>query len=233
MSINSPTVPPTTLLTTPIVGMEVIQRSAFYVLFEGLNNALNELSAYWASFDLEFDTVTGRSTSPTLLESVPPENFHEGHKPSLVSSEPSNYPNVAVFVSRADPSGYGSDESDSWTETVDIETMIKGDDEDTTNRRVQRMCEAVVLCIRRNPTLGMTIQGLEETPSVEITELYAVRVPSQGGAYQGQYDQGARFLWQGAGISFRVLKDSALPSSGPSTFAEASQINHSQYIDQG
>lgn len=232
--------PSFTLLETSLVGLEDIQRAAFLVFWEGINNALIEIAAYWEPRDQALDAIRGTAIAPTPLEEIENENFHEGHKPSLVKGSPESYPNIAVFGMQADPSAEDSryDQIDSWIAQILVEVMVKGTDEITTNRRIQRNVEAAVLCIRRNPNLGGAVYGLNTRPSIVISDLFAVRSPSQGGAYKNQADAegnrtGARYLWQGAQIRFRVQKDSAPPASGPESFDGASQVDYSQYIDQG
>src|SRR5438309_7529424 len=129
---------------------------------------------------------------------------------------------------QADPSpeDLRFDQIDSWIDQLLIEVMVKGTDETTTNRRIQRAVEAAVLCIRRNPNMGGATYGLNTRPSIVISDIFAVRSPSQGGAYQNQPDQsgsrtGARYIWQGAQIRFRIQKDSVTPASGSETFVGA------------
>jgi hypothetical protein len=225
-----------TLLQTPVVGLEDFQRSAFYVFFEGMNNALSEIADYWLPRDQIFDQRTNSLFAPTILEPVPPENFHEGHKPSLINGSPENYPNLSVFATQANPSpqDQGLDLEDSWIETLIVEVMVKGDSEELTNRRIQRTTEAAVMCIRRNMGLGGATDGYVAAPAVIISDLFAMRSTSQGGAYPGQAISGARYLWQGSQITFRVQREQAQqPVSGLSTFAEASQVDYSANIDQG
>lgn len=239
MSINTPTSIPFGLEATPIVGLEDVQRAAFYVFFEGLNTALDQVAAYWLPRDEEFDTRVGTTLAPIELEPIPNSNFHEGHKPSLVLSGPDAFPNIAIFATRADPGPENDrfDQIDQWSDSLLIEMMVKALDEDTVNRRVQRMAEAVVMCIRRNPTLGGAVTGITTAPSLNISDVFAVRSPGQGGAYQGQGNPGqtpgGRYIWQGATVQFRVPKDSVLPSDGSNTFATSSDVDYSQYIDQG
>jgi hypothetical protein len=217
------------LLDTPTVGLEDLQRAAFYVFYEGMNNAINQIAEYWNPRDVQFDEVTGRTTAPTSIEPIPPGNFHEGHKPSLISANPDSYPNLAVFALRADPSNESGsfDQMDSFSDLLMVEILVKGEDEDTTNRRIQRTGEAVVLCLRRNPQFGGAVTGLESAPQLMISDLFALRSPSQSGGY------GDRYVWQGAQITFRIRKDSVSPSSGPGTFSQASQTDYSKFIDQG
>jgi hypothetical protein len=234
-----------TLIKTSLVGLEDVQRAAFYVFFEGMNNALDEIENYWTERDVIFDQMTGKDISPSLLERITPENFHEGHKPSLINGNPDRYPNVAVFATQAGPSpqDQGLDHEDSWLDTLIVEVMVKapalnlndmsGDNEVLCNRRIQRTTEAAVLCLRRNPSLGGAMDGYTAAPQIIISDLFAMRSPSQGGAYSGEIPAGSRYVWQGSQITFRIQKESTPPSSGPGTFAEASQVDYSANIDQG
>jgi hypothetical protein len=225
-----------TLLETSVVGLEDFQRAAFYVFFEGMNNALAVIEAYWQPRDQTFNDRTGRDIPPTTLEPFPNDNFHEGHRPSLVNGTPENYPNLTVFATQAVPSPFdqGLDVEDSWIETLLVEVMVKGSNEEETNRRIQRATEAAVMCIRRNMGLGGATDGYTAAPSVVISDLFAVRSISQGGAYPGEKGSGARYLWQGSQITFRVQKESVQqPSDGSDTFAKASTVDYSAQIDQG
>ena len=223
------------LISTPVIGLADLQRAAFFVFVEGMENALEEIAAYWLPRDQHYDLMMGTTLAPTILESIPVSNFHEGHKPSLINGMPDNYPNLAVFATQANPSpqDQGLDQEDSLIDTLLVEVMVKGNAEDETNRRVQRTVEAAVMCLRRNSTLGGAIDGYVAAPNVIISDLFAVRNVSQGGAYPGEGGTGGRYLWQGAQITFRLQKESVIPSSGPGTFAGASQVDYSANIDQG
>lgn len=215
-----------TLLNTPVIGLEDVQRAAFYVFFANMNNVLEEIADYWKDRDERFDEVTGRTTSPTTLETIPDGNFHEGHKPSLIQSDPSGYPNLAVFAMRAEPSpeSQSFDQMDAWLNQILVEIMVKASDEDTVNRRVQRMTEAVVICLRQNQTLGGAITGLENSPSVTISDVFALPSDTANGGY------GDRLLWQGAAIQWQIRKDAVTPPPGGSIFSNASKTDYSQFV---
>jgi hypothetical protein len=236
MSVNtSDFVDQVTLLDTPLVGLEDIQRAAFYVFFEGMNRALDQIQAYWAQKDQIFSGRTGIELPETTLEQIPPTNFHEGHKPSLVKGDPEDYPNLAVFATQATPSAESDrfDQMDSWFDSILVEIMVKATDEETVNRRCHRTAEAVVLCLRRNINLGGAVTGIVAAPSISLGDVFAVRSTSEGGGYQGQAGSGGRYIWQGASVQFRVQKDSVLPSGGADVFASASRVDYGQNIDQG
>lgn len=219
----------TTLIETPVVGLEDLQRAAFYVFFENFNATLQAVSDYWTQRDLDFDTHTGRTTAPTVLEQIKNDNFHEGHKPSLIRSPPEGYPNLSVMALRADPSSETDrfDQMDSWSDSLMIEILVKATDEDAVNRRIQRTTEAAMICLRRNPTLGSSVYGLENTPTVMISDVFALKSDAGSGGY------GERFIWQGSQISWRVRKDSTSPGPNASIFQHSASTDYSQFIDQG
>lgn len=223
-----------TLLKTPTVGLEDLQRTVFYMFVGGMNNALDAVSEYWEPRDQLYDEKMGTHYAPTTLEWIPCDNFHEGHKPSLVNGLPEIYPNLSVFAMQATPAAEDPalDEYNAWLDNLLVEIMVKGLEEVETNRRVQRTAEAAVLCLRRNLNLGGATHGIVEAPSVVISDLFAVRSISQGGAYPGEAASGGRYVWQGAQINFRVQKDAVLPR-GSEPFADSSQVDYSKYIDQG
>jgi hypothetical protein len=226
---------PFTLLETPTVGLEDLQRTAFYIFVGGMNNAIDQIAEYWRPRDELLDEKMGSHYAPTKLEYIPCENFHEGHKPSLVNGVPENYPNLAVFAMSASPAGESAafDELEAWMDTLLVEVMVKGLEEVETNRRIQRTVEAVVLCLRRNLNFGGAIYGVPDAPDVVISELFAVRNISQGGAYPGEARSGGRYVWQGAQVTFRIQKDAVRPPVGRDTFAGSSQVDYSNFIDQG
>jgi hypothetical protein len=224
----------TTLVTTPVAGLEEIQRAAFYVFFESFNDVLAEVAGYWATRDTDFDRVTGRSLAPTELEPIPNDNFHEGHKPSLIRSLPDNYPNLAVFAMRASPSSEDAsfDQISSWSDSILVEIMVKAneEDEEIVNRRCQRTAEAAMISLSLNPTLGGAVTGLETNPTVNVSDVFAVTTDTKVPA-SGSY--GERFIWQGASIQYTIRKDSERPGPLGAIFSRASQTDYSQFIDQG
>jgi hypothetical protein len=227
----------TTLITTPVVGLEDIQRAAFYAFFENFNTVLAEVEASWIDKDQIFNQRTGRNIAPITLEQIPSDNFHEGHKPSLIQNGPDGYPNLAVFAMRADPSAETDsfDQIDSWSDSLLVEIMVKAEadeenpglGEEIVNRRIQRTTEAAMICLRHNPTLGGAVTGLENTPTVIVSDVFAMKAtPSEGG-------YGKRYIWQGSAIQARIRKDSVSPPPIGGIFSGASQTNYSQFIDQG
>jgi len=79
-----------TLTSSPIIGLEQIQRQAFFVLFDGLNDAISQIQAIMDDSDQEFATRTGRTYTELEIEQIADSEFYEGHRPSLITSPVEN-----------------------------------------------------------------------------------------------------------------------------------------------
>ena len=141
------------------------------------------------------------------MERIPPERMYLGHVPSLITADINLYPNISVmpFISR--PGGDQSiDLYHGNVATVFIEILAKAGPypandespavgEDLVNRRTQRITDAVVAVLNRNPTLNGLVARIPTPPSVEISDVF--------GKHQ-ERDRGPRYWWQGSRIEHRV-----------------------------
>jgi len=194
----------TLILKNPTLGLEEVQRAAFYILFERLNDAIGLVESYWTPLDEERSIRTGIPIPATTLERVLPGNFHEGHRPSLLRAPIEAYPNVAVMAFRATP-GPGSDlfdHVDVYRDQLWIEMMVKSQiDEVETNRRAQRMAAAVNTCMIQNQSLEGIVSGLETGPTAVVSDLF---VRKERTSY------GAEWYWQGARLEYSVRKETVV-----------------------
>jgi hypothetical protein len=199
----------TSVIGLPIFGLEPIQRAAFYQLFQGLNGALAQMALFMDHSDQEIATLTGRDYLPTVLE---PENFYEGHRPSLINAPIGNYPNCSVMANQATPAALDLvDQADAYRCNLFVEVMAKttngeesGYSEDSVNRRVQRMAEAVNLTLMADQSLGGVVTAFDGPPIVIVGDVF---VRKEKTSY------GAEWLWQGARLEYAVRKDALRPSS--------------------
>ena len=90
-----------TLTSSPIIGLEQVQRQAFYVLFENLNDAIVQIQTAMENSDQEFATKTGRTYVELEIEPIADSEFYEGHRHSLITSPVENYPICSVLCSSA------------------------------------------------------------------------------------------------------------------------------------
>lgn len=213
-----------TLITTPLVGLEQIQREAFIVLFEGLNGTIAEIESAMHESDEAIATLTEQPYAETLIERIANENFYEGHIPSLIKAPVDRYPNCAVMAVRATP-GAGSDQLDQLTayrDQIFVEIMAKSAmSEVEVNRRVRRTAEAVNVCMMRNQTLNGIVHGFDSAPIVNISDVFTRKERTSYGPH---------WYWQGARLEYAVRKEAVHPSSSPGSIFRADQ---SQYdIDQ-
>lgn len=198
-----------TLVDTVSVGLEQIQRAAFMQLFAKLNACLGTVQAAWETSDERFAQVTGREYVPTLLESVEPENFHDGSRPSLIGAPIEKYPNVSVMCYRGTPAP-GTDQwdhQDIYRTNLVIETMVKAgpeEGEEVCNRRAHRMVEAAHFALVSDKTLGGVISGFDGTPTTSVSELFTRKERSHVGPH---------WFWQGGRLEFAVRKEAVSVSN--------------------
>lgn len=196
------------------IGLEEVQRAAYFQLFENLNEAVTEIETTWAVSDEDFATRTGTDYVPTTLEPIDPANFYEGHRPSLIRAPIENYPNVSVSATRATP-GINTDmfdHQDLYRNVIWVEIMVKASNEEEVNRRIMRTADAANSVMLSDPTLGGTIHGFDASPSLIISDVFTRKERS---AY------GAEWLWQGARLEYAVRKEAVRPSTSTGSFFRA------------
>ena len=205
------------LLIDKGLGLERIQREAFLVLFNNLNQEIAILESAWTTLDNELAVATGRDFDPITLERVEDFNFHMGHRPSLIEAPIQRYPNVSVMAYQVRPEGVN--QIDQMAQSLDrlfIEVMVKSpqyatsteeandgqvEAERIVNARVQRLTDAVNNVIQNKRTLNGTVQDIIGIPSVIISDVF----PRASHTSYGQ-----PWLWQGSRLEYEVSKLSHL-----------------------
>lgn len=219
-----------TLALTPTFGLAEIQRASLRVLFATVNDVIDEMNAAKTQEDIAFETFLGRpDPKGTLVEHIAPENFHEGHRPSLIKAPVENYPNLCCWTVRAVPTGESSssDHSDIFSVLLFIEMMVRAtaqEDEEDVNRRISRTAEAAHIALGRDPYMGGLISGMTAPPTLNLSDVFVRRE---------QTSFGPQWYWQGARLEYAVRKDAVQPSSTPgSIFAPRSSLFEGLDIDQ-
>lgn len=198
-----------TLTSSPIIGLEQIQREAFYVLFQNLNNSITQVQAAMVDSDEEFATKTGRDYVELEIEPIADSEFYEGHRPSLITSPVENYPNCSVWCASAqmsDTSEY-MDHTDIFINELLVEVMVKAapdEDESIVNRRAIRTAEAAHFCLMNDQTLGGVVTAFADLPTVNLSEVFK-RQDSTG--------YGQEYYWQAARLDYTILKEANKPSN--------------------
>jgi len=210
------------LVREPILGLEQIQRAMLAQLARTVNPALEQIQAWMGPSDEQIAAVVGQEYEPTLLEPILPQNFVEGHRPSLIDAPITNYPNLAVWAVRASatPESEVFDQLSVNSILVYIEVMVKSiASEEEVNRRLQRTVEAINIAAMSDTTLGGVVTGFDGDPLVELADLFTRKERT---AY------GPEWFWQGARLEYAVRKEAVIPSSSAGSFFRTAQFD----IDQ-
>ncbi len=200
------------LVDTVTEGREQIQRVALIILSRELNSALERVAEAWEQSDADWAAMREVDYVPTVLESVEAANFHDGHRPSLITAPIDQYPNVAVMVSRStvSPESAQYDHQEDYRVPLVVEVMVKvspaevlaspDGGEEICNRRAQRMVEAVHAVLTANPTLGGMVSGFATVPTGITTQLFVRKEKAH---------HGPNWLWQGGRIECVYRKESS------------------------
>ena len=199
-----------TIMTNALIGAEQVQRAAFLQLFQNLNPALVEMEDFMVTSDQAFSQITDRPYVATELEPVDPDNFHEGHTPSLIKAPIGEYPNCCVWVTRAAPAP-GMEQYDhqtGWLDNLTVECMVKSEtSEAEVDRRIKRMAEAVNVALTSDPTLGGVVYELQTPPTVIWGDVFTRKERT---AY------GPHWFWQGVRMEYPVRKEATMPTASGS-----------------
>jgi small nuclear ribonucleoprotein (snRNP)-like protein len=194
------------------IGLEEVQRAALVRLFRHLNTAITERQTLKEAEDEAMADFLGREYVPVELETIEPENFYEGHRPSLIRAPITAYPNCAVWAVRATPhpESARSDHTDIYNVLLFVEVMCKSiDSEDIVNKRIVRTAEAVGAVMSDDETLGGVVTGFSNTVSPSLSDVFTRKEKTTFGAV---------WFWQGARLEYVVRKDAIryLPSGSSS-----------------
>jgi len=191
------------------LSMELVQRQALVVLFDGLNNMISSMNSTWATEDDALMTALGRGNASWTVEPIANENFYPGTIPSLINAPIEKYPNVCVVCYTADPKYSSDDTGENYTHVMAVEIMVKSGTFDSNapltdgiffeqevNSRIHKTLDAAHLTLLANRNLSNTIPDLP-APRVTVGDLF-VRREQQG--------QGSRWYWQGGSLIYDLDK---------------------------
>lgn len=183
-------------------GLEYIERQVKIILFQQLNAELDAQEELWYELDKEYVQITGNELGKTTLEHIPDENFYSGHRPSLLTSGPEGFPNIAVMCYTGVPI-YETDQTQSWVVDIDIEIMVRSfEGEEEVNRRIKRTVEAVNQVMMRNDSLNGCSLGFNGDPDVLIVDTYK---------QNSELSHGEDWWWTAARIGYNINRHSKLP----------------------
>ncbi len=193
------------------LSLELVQRNALVVLFDGLNDMITAMNATWSAEDDALMAALGRGNADWTVEQIANENFYPGTIPSLINAPIGKYPNVCAVCYTGNPPDSTDDQGELYTHALAIEIMVKSgtfdppggsdltlglDQEQEVNSRIHKTLDAAHLTLLANKTLNNTIPALPP-PVVTVGDLF-VRRESNG--------QGARWYWQGGSLIYNLSK---------------------------
>ncbi len=185
---------------TTRLGTEAIQRAAVVVLFDHLNDKINEMNGQWAIEDDEFWAALNRGNEEWFVENIDDKNFYAGTIPSLITAPIDKYPNIAAICYIANPPNSRDDTGELYNDLLAIEVMVKSiNSEEEVNSRIQKTLDAIHLTFtdsRENRTLNNTISGLN-APRQTIGDVF-IRRENTG--------VGDKWFWQGGTLESTIQK---------------------------
>jgi len=112
------------------------------------------------------------------IDNIWPQNFFIGARPSLIGSSVDFWPSITTRAATARASSEQFDHFDVFDVQLDVEVLCKAgpipqdrlhdqlgiDAEGEVNRQIQRLCAAVHMCIRLDPSLGAAIEPIQRPP---------------------------------------------------------------------
>lgn len=196
--------------TDSTTGLERLGREVILILADQLNQEIVNQQAYWDVLDQELATTLGKNYAVTTIEPIPNDHLHLGHVPSLIDSQITDFPNVAVMAYQSNRGGdQALDQYHGLTDSIFIEVLCKAgpypeDDqvayfegEEMVNRRTQRTTDAVVSVINSNRTLNGLVNAIADPPSVTIYDVFNRHL---------NRDRGPLYFWQGSRMVFTVQR---------------------------
>lgn len=182
-----------------------IGRAMLTILFQQLNDKLDEMEADWNAEDEEFWTAINKGIPDWNMEPVADGNFHEGASPPYINAPIENFPSVYVFCHQGTPTGSSDDTGELYAFTVDVELMASSgpftgeyNEElaEQASMRLGRLQEGVNLVILENRRLGGIVTDIN-APAMSKGQIFPKR---------GAGGKGPSFYWQGGVIRYVVHK---------------------------
>lgn len=207
------------------IGAEDLQWLVFKTLFRDLNAAIEEEETRGHTIDDYFNQLTGRTYKRVKLDRIRPENFHSGHRPSLIEAPPSEWPAIAVMAFNSIGGGFaGTDRSDENIITLSVECIahagpfdvnsngivVTSDDKDPeeeVDRKIKRTTEAIHTVIARNRDLDGNFAPTDSPPNIVWGDVFIRDAEVGNGEFGRYYWQGVRLQYTYHSSSFFDILD--------------------------
>lgn len=178
---------------------EDIQREALLILYDNLNDKIDELEEQWAYKDEDLYTRMDKVAPDWSVEHIPSDNFLPGTLAPLMKRPITEYPNIATIAYIARPTPDSNDNGNMYYITLAIECMVKSEkSEQEVNSRIKKTMEAVHLTFFDswdNRTLNHLVHELP-APQETTGDVFKVEDRSTG----------VSWFWQGGSLEYLVSK---------------------------
>lgn len=167
--------------------VELVQRAAKAQIIAYLPELISQSQEIWEHRDKEIEEFLGESRPKIIIPQVPKENIISGVESfSILESKPEMWPSIFIYSQDTTPYMTQPDQYDESNLITNIEVMclqgpIKTEDihnregfeaMQVLNSKLQRLSDAVYMCIQKDKTLCGTV-GQFEKPSKSTTSLPA------------------------------------------------------------
>jgi len=178
---------------------EDIQREALLILFDHLNDKIDELEQEWEAKDEDLYSRMDKVAPGFSVEHIPSDNFLPGVLAPLMSRPIEEYPNVATIAYIARPTSDPNDQGNNYQITLAIECMVKSEtSEQEVNSRIKKTLEAIHLTFFDNWDNRTLNHLVHELPAPTETTGDVFKVENRA--------LGKSFFWQGGSLEYLVSK---------------------------
>lgn len=195
---------------------ELIQRAVKVQIIHWLPIITEQLQQTWEHRDKEYEEFTGESRTKLEIPTVLEQNIRSGIECfSILESPPEIWPSVLVYARDASPYTVQEDHWDTSSVVLNIEIMclegpvktetihgVEGlEAMQTLDSKLQRLSDAVYLCLQKDKTLSGTIGQVEKPPKVKTSLPASLKE-------QIKTATGESYIYQGKQFEFVVQKSS-------------------------
>jgi len=179
------------------IDTERIQREALLILFDNLNDKIDELEEEFNAEDDDFYNHMGLVSPGFSVEQISTDNFHAGTLAPLLTRPIEEFPNCCTIAYVAEPTGSTDDQAEFFQIRLAVEVMVKSQlSEMEVNSRIKKTIKAVrrvFLDGYDNRKLNGLVSSMGE-PRETTGDVFAVVRNDQ------------RWYWQGGSLTYPVLK---------------------------
>lgn len=192
---------------------ELIQRAAKAQIITYLPNLTSQIQEIWDRRDKEFSEKLNTAYKKLSIPKVKEENIYAGiESMSLIEAPLDRWPSILVYARNSTAYQYQEDQYDTSSVKFCIEILCNQGPIETgevhkkegfqamevLDSKIQRLTDAVYMCIQRDKTLSGSI-GQIEKPSSITTSLPWVRKEKENAT-------GKSYIFQGKQLEFIVQK---------------------------